>query len=134
MTARRATSTGTAGWSVSARQPRAVERECQRLRLTRACPDDDELLRVFLPEVCPVRLDDVKQFYAANYTPTGAELVIVGDINEKEVIGKLGFLKNWKKKAVTVPADVKAPAIASTKIYLVDKPDAAQSECLQAAL
>ncbi|SIT81607.1 M16 family metallopeptidase [Pontibacter indicus] len=78
--------------------------------------------------VTSITLDDVKQFYANNYTPTGAELVVVGDINEKEIIGKLGFLKNWKKKNVTVPADVKAPAIASTKIYFVDKPDAAQSE------
>src|SRR5690606_18713096 len=75
-----------------------------------------------------ITLDDVKQFYAANFTPTGAELVVVGDINEKEIIGKLDFLKKWKKKNVTMPADVKAPAIAATKIYFVDKPDAAQSE------
>ncbi|MER2998214.1 M16 family metallopeptidase [Pontibacter populi] len=75
-----------------------------------------------------ITLDDVKQFYKAYYSPSVSELVIVGDISEKEILGKLDFLKKWDKKKVTLPADDKAPAIAKTKIYFVDKPDAAQSE------
>ncbi|MBB6610114.1 insulinase family protein [Pontibacter sp. Tf4] len=78
--------------------------------------------------VSSITLDDVKQFYKANYSPSVSELVIVGDIAEKEIMGKLDFLKKWEKKNVTIPADTKAPAIAKTKIYFVDKPDAAQSE------
>ncbi|NDK54294.1 M16 family metallopeptidase [Pontibacter fetidus] len=78
--------------------------------------------------VTSITLDDVKQFYKANYSPTVSNLVIVGDITEKEILGKLDFLKKWDKKKVTIPADVKAPAIAKTKLYFVDKPDAAQSE------
>ncbi|MEJ8801914.1 M16 family metallopeptidase [Pontibacter sp. H249] len=75
-----------------------------------------------------ITLDDVKTFYQANFSPSVANLVVVGDITEKEIMGKLNFLKNWKKKDVKLVADTKAPAIEKTRIYFVDKPDAAQSE------
>ncbi|WP_299821639.1 pitrilysin family protein [uncultured Pontibacter sp.] len=75
-----------------------------------------------------ITLDDVKKFYQNNYSPSVANLVVVGDITEKEIMGKLNFLKNWKKKDVKLVADTKAPAIDKTRIYFVDKPDAAQSE------
>ncbi|MHA6248190.1 M16 family metallopeptidase [Pontibacter sp. CAU 1760] len=75
-----------------------------------------------------ISLEDVKQFYSRNYSPSVANLVVVGYITEKEILGKLKFLKNWKKKDVQLLADAKAPAIEKTRIYFVDKPDAAQSE------
>jgi zinc protease len=75
-----------------------------------------------------ITLDDVKSFYQNNYSPSVSNLVVVGDITEKEIMGKLSFLKNWKKKDVKLVADTKAPAIDKTRIYFVDKPDAAQSE------
>ncbi|PTX14952.1 zinc protease [Pontibacter mucosus] len=78
--------------------------------------------------VSNITLEDVKKFYNDYYSPSVAQLVVVGDITEKELTGKLNFLKKWKKKNVQIPADVKAPAIEKTRIYLVDKPDAAQSE------
>ncbi|TPE46156.1 M16 family metallopeptidase [Pontibacter mangrovi] len=78
--------------------------------------------------VANITLEDVKQFYNANYSPSVSQLVVVGDISEKELTGKLDFLKKWKKKSVQLPADVKTPAVEKTRIYLVDKPGAAQSE------
>ncbi|AKD04427.1 pitrilysin family protein [Pontibacter korlensis] len=75
-----------------------------------------------------ITLEDVKKFYNDYYSPSVAQMVVVGDISEKELMGKLSFLKKWKKKNVKLPADMKAPAIDKTRIYLVDKPDAAQSE------
>ncbi|MCX2741504.1 M16 family metallopeptidase [Pontibacter anaerobius] len=75
-----------------------------------------------------ITLEDVKKFYNDNYSPSVSQLVVVGDISEKELMGKLKFLKKWKKKNVQLPADVKTPSIEKTRIYLVDKPDAAQSE------
>ncbi|MBC5773278.1 insulinase family protein [Pontibacter sp. KCTC 32443] len=75
-----------------------------------------------------ITLDDVKQFYKASFSPSVTNLVVVGDIAEKDILGKLDFLKKWEKKNVVIPADKKAPAIAKTKLYFVDKPDAAQSE------
>ncbi|MEJ8755414.1 pitrilysin family protein [Pontibacter sp. H259] len=78
--------------------------------------------------VSSITVDDVKQFYKANFSPSVSNLVVVGDISEKEIMGKLDFLKKWDKKNVVIPADAKAPVIAKTKLYFVDKPDAAQSE------
>ncbi|WP_240773215.1 pitrilysin family protein [Pontibacter sp. SGAir0037] len=75
-----------------------------------------------------ITLDDVKQFYKANYSPSVSNLVVVGDISNNDILAKLDFLKNWEKKDVKLPADVKASPIAKTRIYFVDKPDAAQSE------
>ncbi len=75
-----------------------------------------------------ITLEDVKNFYNSNYSPSVSELVVVGDINEKELMKKLDFLKNWKKKDVKMPVVAKTPTIEKTRIYLVDKPDAAQSE------
>lgn len=75
-----------------------------------------------------ITLDDVKNFYQSYYSPSVTQMVVVGDISEKELMNKVGFLKNWKKKEVKFVADTKAPAIDKTRIYFVDKEDAAQSE------
>ncbi|WP_161891201.1 M16 family metallopeptidase [Pontibacter russatus] len=78
--------------------------------------------------VANITLQDVQNFYEKNYSPSVSNLVVVGDITEKEILGKLDFLKKWEKKNVKLPDEVKAPAIDKTRIYFVDKPDAAQSE------
>ncbi|MGI4870586.1 MAG: M16 family metallopeptidase [Janthinobacterium lividum] len=74
-------------------------------------------------------LDDVKQFYAANYSPSVSSLVVVGDVTEADLLPKLDFLKSWAKKDVTIPPAPTALAQPDkTRIYFVDKPGAAQSE------
>ncbi|QCR23225.1 pitrilysin family protein [Pontibacter sp. SGAir0037] len=78
--------------------------------------------------VSSITLDDVKKFYQDNYAPTVASLVVVGNISEKDIMNKLSFLNKWEKKNVKIPATAKTPAIEKTRIYLVDKTDAAQSE------
>ena len=75
-----------------------------------------------------ISLDDVKSFYAKYYAPELSELIIVGDISEKEALPYLTFLDNWENKSAKLP---EMPAISSqdkTKIYLVDKKEAPQSE------
>jgi zinc protease len=75
-----------------------------------------------------ITLEDVKSFYGNYYSPTVSELVIVGNVNEEDILPKLSFLKNWEKKAVAIP-ELPTPKTADkTKIYLVDKQDAPQSE------
>lgn len=78
--------------------------------------------------VSNLTLDDVKNFYKANYSPSVAHLVIVGDIDKEKLMPKLAFLNKWEPKKVTIPTDAAPAPIAKTRIYLVDKPDAAQSE------
>ena len=75
-----------------------------------------------------ITLDDVKAFYAANYSPTISELVVVGDIDKKEIVSQLGFLDKWNKTNVEVPKMPKPQTVAKTTIYLVDKEKAPQSE------
>ena len=78
--------------------------------------------------VANITLEDVKKFYNDNYSPSVAQLVVVGDIDEKEIKNKLAFLNKWQKKNVKIMPNPKAPAIEKTRIYFVDKTDAAQSE------
>lgn len=78
--------------------------------------------------VANITLDDVKNFYQNYYSPKVSELVIVGDIDQKSIMPKLSFLETWTGKEVKIPS-LKMPADKlKTKIYLVDKEKAPQSE------
>lgn len=73
-------------------------------------------------------LDDVKAYYNAKFSPSISKLVIVGDVDKDEILGKLGFLKSWEKKDVQFAEEKPLPVIDKTKIYLVHKAQAPQSE------
>ena len=75
--------------------------------------------------------DDIAGLYRKFYLPNNATLVIVGDVTPAEAarLATLAF-GNWQRGTVpslatTAPA---APVTSSTGVFLVDKPDAAQSE------
>jgi zinc protease len=73
---------------------------------------------------------DLKGFYSAYYQPQGAHVLVVGDVTADSVLPKLErALGAWKNAGalpkVAVPAASQHPA---RQIYLVDKPNAAQSE------
>jgi len=75
-----------------------------------------------------ITLDDVKNFYAKYYAPELSELVVVGDISQKDVMSSLNFLNQWENKSAKLP---EMPAVSDqekTKIYLVDKEQAPQSQ------
>ncbi len=72
--------------------------------------------------------DDLVAFHRARWTPGGAALVMVGDVtlDEAKAIAEKAFA-GWKGAAppkVAIPAPAPMPA---GKIYLVDRPDAAQT-------
>lgn len=73
-------------------------------------------------------LDNIKERYKNTLSPAIASAVIVGDVNEADVISKLGFLKNWKGQKVARPTEPALPAIEKTKIYIVNKEKAPQTE------
>ncbi|MCF8275108.1 MAG: insulinase family protein [Flavobacteriales bacterium] len=75
-----------------------------------------------------VTLTDVQDYYTSHFAPNISNLVIVGDLEKEAILGKLAFLKAWEKKDVVFPTEPATPEAGATKIYLVDKPDAAQSE------
>jgi zinc protease len=77
-------------------------------------------------------LADIQKFHAEHVVPTGARLSFVGNLDAAGVQKLLAPITSaWKAKSATAvarPAAATAPKIASTKLYLVDKPGAAQSE------
>jgi zinc protease len=73
-------------------------------------------------------LKDVEDYYANNMTSKNARLVVVGDVTEKEILGKLDFLKKLPTKEIKLPSIPATPAVDKTRVYLVDVPKAAQTE------
>ncbi|PJC85967.1 peptidase M16 [Vibrio sp. HA2012] len=80
-----------------------------------------------LASVQSLTLDDVKHFYAQNYTPLGTKLVVVGDISAEQLANSLAFLHHWKGGDAPLLNPQLFKPLASQHIYLVDKPDAPQS-------
>ncbi|CZF83815.1 Protease 3 precursor [Grimontia celer] len=72
-------------------------------------------------------LEDVKQFYANNYTPNNARLIAVGDIDKQALLSKINGLSSWKGQKATAPAPAERKQYAEPQIWLVDKPGAPQS-------
>jgi zinc protease len=75
-----------------------------------------------------ITLEDVKKYYKDYFSSANAEVVIVGNVDEKEFTGKLDFLKNWAPKPITIPVLPATPAAGKTRIYLVNKDNAPQTE------
>ena len=81
--------------------------------------------------VAALGLDDARQFYAKHYSPAIANLVVVSDLDQATVMKKLAVLEGWQgaPDADVAPASLAAfPDTGKTKIYLVDKPEAAQAQ------
>ncbi|MEL7482271.1 MAG: pitrilysin family protein, partial [Pseudomonadota bacterium] len=80
------------------------------------------------PTVESITLDDVKAFYEANYSASIASVLAVSDLSETEMTAKLARLSDWAADT-TAPTTLNAfPELPTGKLFLVDKPDAAQSE------
>ncbi len=78
--------------------------------------------------VTSITVEDVKAYYEKNFSPNISSLVVVGDISKDVLLPKIEFLKNWKSKNVQLPKDDPIQAVDKTKIYLINKDKAAQSE------
>ncbi len=78
--------------------------------------------------VSGLTLDDVKEFHAAHYSPRVASIIGVSDFSKEDLIEKLAVFEPWQGPAVEKVALQNFPETGETKIYLVDKPGAAQSE------
>lgn len=78
--------------------------------------------------VAGITLQDVQEYYDKYFTPSQTKIVIVGDINEGSARGNLAFLNTWKDKKVSIPTPAEGKSFDKTTLYLVDIPNAAQSE------
>ena len=75
-----------------------------------------------------ITLDDVKAYYNSNISPSQTKVMVVGNLNQQQLMPKLQFLSRWKDVKVTKAAEPVVPAITKTSIYFIDKKSAPQSE------
>lgn len=75
-----------------------------------------------------ITLDDLKNYYAANFSPNEASFLIAGDIQKEKVMNSLRSLsEKWVAKTVDFP-DYSLPApIDASQVYFIDVPGAKQS-------
>ena len=75
-----------------------------------------------------ITIDDLKEYYAANFSPNEASFLIAGDIQKEQVMNSLRSLsEKWAAKTVDFP-DYPLPApIDASRVYFVDVPGAKQS-------
>jgi predicted Zn-dependent peptidase len=82
---------------------------------------DEAAMRSFM-------VDNLKAFHAKYFKPNNATLIVVGDVVPQTLLPKLdALLGNWKSGEAPQANWTDAPQVDSRKIYLVDKPGAAQS-------
>ncbi|MEO6681976.1 MAG: insulinase family protein, partial [Ginsengibacter sp.] len=78
--------------------------------------------------VANITLADIQKYYENLITSDEAKVVVVGDVKEKQLISHLEFLNKLPKKKLVLPKIPSAPTVAKSKIYIVDIPNAAQTE------
>ena len=75
-----------------------------------------------------ITIDDLKDFYTKNFSPSISTFHIVGNINKKESLEKLsGLGEEWKAKEVTIPTYPIVNNRDKSSLYFVDIPNAKQS-------
>jgi zinc protease len=72
---------------------------------------------------------DLKTFHQSQFTPSNAVLVVTGDVTADTVVPMLEkAFGAWKGTASKAPAMATAAQLTARRVYLVDKPGAAQSQ------
>jgi zinc protease len=75
-----------------------------------------------------ITLDDLKDYYKRNFTPSLASVHIAGDLKRDralESVGRLGSV--WAPREVKLPLNTLPSKVESPRLYFVDIPDAKQS-------
>lgn len=76
-----------------------------------------------------ITADDLKSFYNAYFRPINATLIVVGDVTLSQLVPMLErVLGQWEAKALAGPQIPPTRGETKAAIYLVDKPQAAQSQ------
>lgn len=68
-----------------------------------------------------VELQDVKDYYNNFYSPSVCNLVIVGDIDEKDVMAKLDFLNKWAAKEVAIQPIAEPAPTTEPRFFIYNK-------------
>jgi|TARA_Y100000310_G_scaffold343326_1_gene450433 zinc protease len=75
-----------------------------------------------------VTLDDVKGFYDTNLKPSGAQLIVVSDLQQAPLIASIDkVLGGWKGEGRKLELTLPVPSHEVNTVYLVNKDEAVQS-------
>ena len=77
--------------------------------------------------------DDLRRFHAAQFRPTNAALIVVGDVTPAQIVRKLeATFGKWSAAgaAPTAPSWREATQVSKREVLLADKPGAAQTEVI----
>jgi zinc protease len=74
-----------------------------------------------------VELADVKDYYNKFYSPSVTSIVVVGDIEEKDILAKLDFLNKWAAKEVKIQPIVEPVAPTEPQFFVYNKNGAPSS-------
>lgn len=83
------------------------------------------------PTIEAFTVADLQAFYRAHYRPDNSTLLVVGDVAASSVMPMLEkAFGGWKAEGIApmVAAVSVAPQLTSRQVYIVDKPDAPQSQ------
>lgn len=75
-----------------------------------------------------ITLDDIEAFSQQSLVSQALDVVVIGDIEQDEILPKLDFLENINNASVELPELPPTPVITGNTLYLIDKPQAPQSE------
>lgn len=76
-----------------------------------------------------LQLDDVRRFYEQHFIPNNSSVVISGHIKSKEAVELItSALGNWQRGTEPPRPTVSPNDIHTTRIFVVDRPQAVQSE------
>ena len=74
-------------------------------------------------------IEDLKNFYASQYRPNNATLIVAGDVSADRVMPQLEqAFGSWKGTGTSPAPIAQAPATTARRVVLIDKPGAAQSQ------
>jgi predicted Zn-dependent peptidase len=72
---------------------------------------------------------DVRTFYDAHYVANNTTIVVTGDIDAGAMVALIERLfGDWERKPEPTPPSIKPASLDSSKVYLIDRPTAVQSE------
>ncbi len=68
-----------------------------------------------------VELADIKDYYTKYYSPSVTSAVIVGDVEEKDILAKLAFLNKWQAKEVKMQPITEPTPSTEPQFFIYNK-------------
>lgn len=79
--------------------------------------------------VARITVDDVREFYETHYVPNQSTIVIAGDVDAPTALDTASrFFSDWPAAELPSRPQISPKTFESSRIYLIDRPTAVQSE------